>query len=77
MASEFSGMDFGARAFKFYADIINTVIIFICVLEDRRVVSILKMFTYICLLNILIPYNFEKFVFQLYEKFEPINYEGL
>jgi hypothetical protein len=76
MTSKFSGMDFGARAFKFCADIINIVVIFICALEDRRVTSILKMFTYIYLLNILIPYNFEKFVFQLYEIFQPIKLRG-
>jgi hypothetical protein len=47
MTSKFNGKDFGTRAFKFCAGVNNIVVIFICALEDRRVTSILKMFTYI------------------------------
>jgi hypothetical protein len=44
MASESSGTGFGTRLFKFYANIINVVVIVIWASEDQTFMSILKMF---------------------------------
>jgi hypothetical protein len=47
MANESSSAEFGASVFKFCANIVDIVVIFICALEDQRVTSVLKMFTFV------------------------------
>jgi hypothetical protein len=60
MAREFSGVDFGARAFKFCANITSGVIISICDLGVEIIMSILKMFAFICLLKFSNSMQFRK-----------------
>jgi hypothetical protein len=66
MASESNCINVGARLFKFLGNIVNIVVIFICGLEGQRVMSILKMLTFMYVLKFFpISHNFEKYIFRL------------